>query len=46
MAETGFAIGANAVPGPASRVVTAASSRYETVVSDPELILEQGRALL
>ena len=43
---TGFAIGADGGQGPASRVVMAASSRYEAVVSDLELILDQGRTLL
>ena len=32
--------------GPSARVVAAASTRYDEVVSDLELILEQGRAVL
>jgi len=32
--------------GPAARVIAAASSRYDAVVSDLELILEQGRSVL
>ena len=33
-------------PGPSARVVAAASTRYDAVVSDLELILEQGRSVL
>ena len=32
--------------GPSARVITAASSRYDAVVSDLELVLERGRTVL
>ena len=32
--------------GPSARVIAAASSRYDAVVSDLELVLERGRAVL